>query len=177
MDGGTEVLLYDSVDLSQIPSAAPAVAGYVDGAWANWADVLTKWPTTRHVSITATGRSQADVCDVEPGDVSAQGAVQWIDSMHRAGHGAPGIYASLDTWVTQLLPLLTRRWHRSQYRVWTAHWTGRWHRCGTECDRRMTVPVDATQFDNHALGRNLDASAALTTFFTHHAQGGSPAGR
>lgn len=169
--------MYDSVTLSNIPPVAQAVAGYVDGRYQTWPDVLRRWPTARHVSITATGRLEADVCDVETGDVSIQGCVEWVGRMHALGHPAPGVYADLDTWVTGLQDALLSRWARSQLRVWTAHYTHRWHRCGRFCDRRLTIPVDATQFTDRALGRQLDASAALTTFFVHHAQGGSPAGR
>lgn len=172
-----EVALYDSVTLSNIPPGAPAVAGYVDGRWDTWAGVLARWPRARHVSITVTGREDADVVDVEAGDVSPLGAVQWVDAMHRKGHAAPGVYASLDVWAGGLADLLLRRWSRTQFRVWTAHYTGRWHRCSAACDRRLTIPVDATQFTSFALERDLDCSAALTTFFTSHAQGGSPAGR
>lgn len=169
--------MYDAVTLSNIPSNAQAVAGYVDGRWQTWRDVLARWPRARHVSITVTGRLEADCVDVEQGDVSPQGALQWLRRMHALGHHAPAIYASVDTWAAQLIPLLAREFQRSQYRVWTAHYTGRWHRCSQRCNERCVIPVDATQFTNQALSRDLDASAALPTFFTSHSPAGGPAGR
>lgn len=173
----TEVTLYDSITLSNIPSAAPAIAGYVDGRWQTWGEVLRRWPRARHVSITATGRLEADVVDCEQDDATIAGALQWVRRMHALGHHAPGVYADLDTWVHGLQAALVSEFKRDQYRVWTAHYTHGWHRCGTHCDARFTLIPDATQFTDRALGRELDCSAALTTFFTSHAQGGSPAGR
>lgn len=169
--------MYDATVLSNIPSVALAVAGYVDGRWQTWNDVLRRWPNARHVSITTTGRNQADACDCEKGDLSVAGAVEWVAWMHSLGHPAPAVYADLETWASQLQDALLTRYRRSQMRVWVAHWTGRWHRCDRHCDARLRIPVDATQITNEALGRDLDASVALTTFFTSHAQGPSPAGR
>lgn len=177
MPSPPEVPLYDAVTLSNIPVGAIAVAGYVDGRWRTWPDVLSRWPSARHVSISATGRLAADVVDVEADDVTVAGAVEWVDRMHAQGHPAPGVYASLSTWTSELQDALLARWTRSQFRVWTAHWTYRWHRCDHHCDARLRIPVDATQFTDRGLGRDLDVSAALTTFFTSHAQGPSPAGR
>jgi hypothetical protein len=177
MSPATEVLMYDSVTLSNIPAGAVAVAGYVDGRYANWEAVLQRWPRARHASITVTGRVEADVVDVEQGDVSPQGAMQWLARMHALGHAAPALYVSLEPLVTQLQPLLVRQYERRQYRLWVAHYTGQPHRCSAKCDRRLALPVDATQFTNAALGRDLDCSVALTTFFTRHTPGGSPAGR
>jgi hypothetical protein len=169
--------MYDAIVLSNIPPDASAVAGYVDGRWPTWNGVMTRWPTARHVSITVTGGSEADVCDVEAGNVTVQGAIQWISRMKRLGHPAPGVYASLDTWAGELQDQLLRRWPRSGFRVWTAHYTYAAHRCGPRCDRRLRIPVDATQWTDRSHGRDLDESRVLTTFFTHHAKGGSPAGR
>lgn len=169
--------MYDATSLSNIPTAAPAVAGYVDGRYQTWPEVMKRWPRARHVSITATGRLEADVVDVEKFDVSVSGALQWIERMHALGHPAPGVYASLDVWASLLGPVLLSRFKRTQFRVWTAHYTHQWHRCGTGCDPRLRIDVDATQWTNNALGRDLDCSAARTTFFTSHATGQSPAGR
>jgi hypothetical protein len=129
------------------------------------------------VSITTTGRQDADVVDVEAGDVSPSGALQWLRRMKALGHPAPGVYASLDVWCGLLGPLLLSQFKRSEFRVWTAHYTHRWHRCSQNCDSRLRLDPDATQFTNQALGRDLDCSAALTPFFTRHTPGTGPAGR
>lgn len=165
-----EVALYDSITLSNIPVSARAVAGYVDGRWRTWDAVLQRWPRARHISITVTGASEADAADVETGDLTPQGGIAWLRRMHALGHPAPALYADLDTWATQLQPLLSREFERSQYRVWTAHYTHRWHRCSPTCDPRLVIPVDATQFTDVALNRDLDASAASTRLFVRHAQ-------
>lgn len=177
MPSPPEVPLYDAITLSNVPRAAPAVAGYVDGRWQTWPGVMQRWPSARHVSITVTGREDADVGDVESDDLTVEGAIAFIERMHAHGHPAPGLYASLDLWCSELQEAVLARFKRSQFRVWTAHWTMRWHRCDRSCDRRLRIPVDATQFTDRALGRELDCSAALTTFFTAHTSGGSPAGR
>jgi hypothetical protein len=177
MPAGTEVPLYDAIVLSNIPPEASAVAGYVDGRWATWPSVMQRWPHARHVSITVTGGHEADIGDVEAGNMTVQGALNWIRQMRALGHPAPGLYASLDTWCGGLQDELLRRYPRSAFRVWTAHYTYAAHRCGPSCDRRLRVPVDATQWTDRSHGRDLDESRALTTFFTAHTQGGSPAGR
>lgn len=172
-----EVILYDSINADSIPSTAEAVAGYVDGKWATWSRIMRRFPRARHVSITVTGGSAADCCDVEKGDLSVASGVRWVERMHAEGHAAPGIYADLDAWPELLHALSSAGIHRAQYRVWTAHWTGHPHRCGDACDAEFTTVADATQFVSSPMGRAWDLSIAQTTFFTSHSLGGSPAGR
>lgn len=172
-----EIALYDAVTLSNIPSSAQAVAGYVDGKWPTWDAVLQRWPKARHVSITVTGQHDADVCDCENGDLTIDDAIRWFMRKRDAGYWAPGIYGSLDTWLFLYDRLEQLGVQRSHVRVWTAHWTNRWHRCSTRCSRYFPWQADATQFSDRALDRELDVSAATTDFFVHHAAGGSPEGR
>lgn len=150
-------VLYDSIDLSAIPASAGAVAGYVDGHWPTFPEIRRRWPTAHHLSITVTAGGQADVLDVELGDATPPQAVSWLLTRLLAGARRPCLYASLDLFEAQLLPLL-RRSHipRGGYRLWVADWTGEAH---------IPPHYGACQWTDRALGRNLDESLTLPGFF------------
>src|SRR5690349_14515711 len=46
--------MFDSIVLGNIPAAAPAVAGYVNGFWPTYKSVVARWPKAKHLSIAVT---------------------------------------------------------------------------------------------------------------------------
>jgi hypothetical protein len=152
--------MFDTVTVSDIPSfantSADAVAYYVDGIYADERQVIAHDPRSRHLSIAVRAGDVADCLDIENGDATpAQAAGWWHDAtMH--GVWRPCFYASVSVMPVVVRELAAAGIHRSSYRLWQAHY-----------DDVAVVPAgyDAKQFSDHALGRHLDESVCLTTFF------------
>lgn len=63
--------MYDAVTPANLPSGGDLYAGYVDGHYANVAQIQARFPDAKVVTITVIGGNQvADVVDVETGDVT-----------------------------------------------------------------------------------------------------------
>jgi hypothetical protein len=68
--------------------------------------------------------------------------------------------------TTGILPVLKQAGiARSDVRLWSAHYTYAEHLCGPGSCGEMPVQADATQWTNHAQGRNLDQSVLAANFF------------
>lgn len=134
--------MFDSVDVSQIPHDAEAVAGYVNGSFVTFPTLEREFGKGTHkLSITVAGHtsSRARCIDVEPGDATIQTCADWLKA-HKDGR---------------------------DYLLWTAHYTGHPHICGPSCGFGLQHEADATQWTNHALGRNLDESRVHHRVFAH----------
>lgn len=157
------VTMYDSVDLTQIPAKAAAVAGYVGGHWPTYKELAAKWPNAKRVSIAVNALEDAEVLDVEKGDATVAQIDPWFRRQKGRGLARPAIYASVSNAQAVVDALAKAGFARTAYRLWTAHYTGTAHRCGKACG--FAGEADATQYDDHALGRDLDVSLCLGTFF------------
>ena len=155
--------MFDSIDLTQIPKTAHAVAGYVGGAWPTDShDALrAKFPHAFVVSIAVNGTERASFLDVENGDASVADVPNWLRDGINSGEVRPGIYGSQYT-MNILKPLLIGipRW---KYRLWIASPNG----LGA-AQILLTQGYGACQFDWNYLGRDLDASLCKPGFFTEH---------
>jgi|SRR5579864_2729410 len=150
-------VLFDSVDLAQIPAGAPAVAGYVDGDWPTFPLLAKGWPNSRRLSIAVSPRQNAEVLDVETGDAVAGDVVRWVNVQRARGATRPCIYASLSTMLLAVHPALrASRLPRTSYRLWVADYTDVPH---------IPPGYGACQWTCTALGRNLDESLCLPGFF------------
>lgn len=154
--------MYDSVTLTEIPANAQAVAGYVNGRWPTYKQLIVKWPYAQRVSVAVTAEVDADCLDIENGDATPAQAPAWVRRQQARGLVRPIVYADLSTMPTVLGTLAASGISRSRVRVWTAHYTHVPHRCGTGCGLKTTA--DATQYTNVALNRNLDASLVTEAF-------------
>lgn len=150
------ITMYDSVTVNEIPSGAQAVAGYVGGSFPTFNSLLRDFPHAKHLSIAVTSHEDADCLDIETGDSTPALAPGWVRRQHARGVKRPVVYANTSTMPAVLQALTEAGIHRSEYRVWTAHYTGAPH---------IEFGSDATQYDDKALGRNLDASLCIPTFF------------
>lgn len=160
------MLMYDSVNVTQIPLDAEAVAGYVNGAWPTYATLVAQWPHAHKLSIAVTADRDADCLDVERGDASPDQAPAWVKRQQARGVKRPVVYCSVSQAAVVLAALAKAGITRSQIRLWTAHYTGKPHRCSAAiCGYQFPGVADATQYDNHADGKNLDASLCVRTFF------------
>jgi hypothetical protein len=159
------VVMYDSVTVGEIPGDAPAVAGYVDGNFANYDELVKRFRKARHLSIAVQADADADCLDVEPGDAVPAQAPRWFHQQKARGLARPCFYTSVSA-AEPLIGLLAGAGiPRSTYRLWTAHYTNRPHLCNAACGFGMLTTADATQWTDTALGRNLDQSECQDSFF------------
>ena len=161
-----QITMYDSVDVRQIPSNAQAVAGYVGGRWPTFGTLAAEWPRSTHkLSIAVNASENADCLDVEQGDASVDQAAAWVKRQKARGVKRPVVYTSVSQAPLLLRTLARGGVARSDIRLWTAHYTFKAHRCSASCGFGFAGSADATQYSDHALGRNLDASLCSPSFF------------
>lgn len=155
-------VMYDAVDVGQIPADAGAVAGYVDGHFPTFRK-LSRFKANR-LSITVTASNDAACLDVEPGDATPELAAGWVRRQLDRGQYRPVIYASRDTMPAIIHALQAAGIDRSRVRLWSAHWGIGPHICSSvACGASFTA--DGTQFTDKALGRSLDESLLVDDFF------------
>jgi len=150
------ITMYDSVDVSQIPVTAEAVAGYTTGLYPTFPVLAQRFPHAHLLSIAVDSGEDADCLDVETGDGTPADAPAWYRRQIKLGKKLPCFYANSSTMPSVVAALTKSGIPRSQYRVWTAHYTGVPH---------IEPGSDATQWYDKALGRNLDISWCKDTFF------------
>lgn len=152
---------FDSVNLSVIPARPAAVAGYLSGNWPTYMLLAHAFPSAVRIPVairalpvypSLVGRM---VClDIEPGDATASEAGAWDRGELRLGV-KPCDYANLSTMPQVRASIAAAGVKRSQVFEWDADWTFTPH---------LDAGYDATQWTDHALGRNLDESTATLAF-------------
>ena len=160
------VLMFDAVTVANIPLNAAAVAGYVNGKWVTYPKLVQLFPKAHLLSIAVSADFDADCLDVEAGDATPDQAAAWVRRQQKRGSHKPVVYTSISNAETLLKALLTAGVSRSDIRLWTAHYTGKTHRCTLQaCGFECGGQADATQYTDQALGRSLDASICAPGFF------------
>lgn len=154
------IRLYDSIRVSDVKRVAStqgaAVAGYVDGTWADYTAMVSAFPHDRHLSIAARPSDDADCLDVETGDAKPQDVPAWALRQHHRGVWRPVVYASTNVWPQIEEELRKANLPGVFVRRWLASWNG-----------QADVPAgyDAHQFTDRANGQNVDESVCLDDFF------------
>lgn len=159
------ITMYDSVNVTQIPLDAEAVAGYVNGIWPTFSKLKAGFPRAHKLSVAVAAQYDADCLDVERGDALVADAPEWVQRQIARKVHRPVVYTSVSQARTLLDMLRARGIARDQIRLWTAHYTHKPHRCTAVCGFGFTGEADATQYSDHAFDRNLDASLCSPTFF------------
>lgn len=159
------IAMFDSVDLAQIPANAPACAGYVGGRFPTYAELVRRFPKSRHLSIAVNAEENAECLDIENGDAVPEQAPAWTRRQIARGVKRPAVYGSVSAMPAILGALGRAGITRQQVRVWTAHYTFTPHLCGLSCGLSQTT-ADATQWTDKAFGRNLDESVCRDSFFS-----------
>jgi hypothetical protein len=136
------VKMYDSATPDDIPTSAQVVAGYIDGDYAWSSEDWKRFPDADKVLITVTGSLNANVIDVENGDMDPVQAMQWIRSKQQAGMRGCTVYCTRSS-----LDSVWSACRGHAYYVWVADWTDAAHAVGG------TV---ATQYSN--VGNSYDLS-------------------
>jgi hypothetical protein len=153
-------VMFDTVTVASVPSfantAADAVAGYIDGRYADMGALSAAFPKAHHLSIAVRSSDVADCLDIETGDATPAEAAFWV-RMAQAHHvWRPCLYADRSTMPQVIANLKAHGIARSAVRLWVADWTFTPH---------VPAGYDACQWTDRALGRNLDESLCLETFF------------
>lgn len=157
---GPVAAMFDSVTVSQIPTGARAVAGYTSGLFPTFGPLSRLFGGhARVVSIAIASRFHADCLDVEPGDATPAEAPGWVRSDIRAGFRHPCVYGSLSEWSQIRAALNAAHISPSMYFGWDADWTNVAH---------IDSGFQATQWTDHAFGRNLDETLATYAFLGLH---------
>jgi hypothetical protein len=125
--------LFDSTDVDAIPRDARQVAGYVDGAYRTWPELVKRFPLADHLSITVAGNVTADCADVEDGAMTPGQVAIWVGrKLHLRTR--PRIYTSLDNWPTVIDALAAAHVPGGTVWWWIAEWTGHAHEInGAQC--------------------------------------------
>ena len=149
------ITMYDSVDTDQIPTTAEAAAGYVNGAFANYGQVVARTPKAHHLSITVNNSNTGECLDVETGDATPAEAPGWVKDALARGVVTPVVYANLSTMPAVKAALNGSGLHRSQYSLWVADY-----------DHAAVVPAgfDAKQYEERTVP-HVDMSVCLDEFF------------
>ena len=159
------ITMYDSIQLSQIPANAEAVAGYVNGQWPTYPEVVKRWPHAHHLSIAVSSWADAECLDVESGDATNDVAAAWVRRQRIRGIARPVIYTSVSNVSTLLRKLGAAGIGRNDIRLWTAHYSMRPHLCDRGCGFGMGTVADATQWTDKSGGLTLDESLCTPNFF------------
>jgi peptidoglycan hydrolase-like protein with peptidoglycan-binding domain len=161
--------MFDSAFNNQFPPVAEAVAGYVDGHVGdqpNAAWLKAHYPHAHVLTIANSAAHDADALDIEQGDATPAQAVAWYDRQRGNGAARPCLYASASVMQADILPVLRgAAIPRPSVRLWSAHYGQGSHICGPASCGLTSISMDGTQFDDHALGRDLDQSLLADGFF------------
>jgi hypothetical protein len=149
--------MYDAVDVAAIPAGAQIVAGYVDGNWPTYTEVVKAFPNAQTVSITVKGAPGARVADCESGDLTPQSAAGWAKAEIAAGR-RPTIYYSRANAAAVSAALQNTGVAISEVDFWVADWTGSEH---------LVAGSVATQWaDPPSSGGNYDISETVESWPT-----------
>lgn len=155
--------MFDDVTVSLIPTDAKAAAGYVNGNYTTWPQIKAgPWPYKLSIAVNAS--ADARCLDVEPGDATPADAPAWFKRQTPAAKSV--IYCSVSQGDSVIAAMAAAGIARSQFKLWTAHYTGTPHRCTNSCYSGFHGTADATQYTDRALGRSLDASSVAPGFFS-----------
>jgi peptidoglycan hydrolase-like protein with peptidoglycan-binding domain len=159
----TTLFMFDDVDVHLLPAGAYAYAGYLDGSYANFAQVKAAHPPAHLVGIAVRACDDGDALDVEPGDAAISQAPGWVGRQHARGLARPIVYVSAANARLMIGTLTTAGISRPSYRLWLAHYGAGQHMCGpASCGYPQ---ADGTQFTCKALGESLDESLLADDFF------------
>jgi peptidoglycan hydrolase-like protein with peptidoglycan-binding domain len=159
----TTLFMFDDVDIHLLPAGACAYAGYLDGNYANFAQVKAAHPQAHLVGIAVRAGDDGDALDVEPGDATISQAPDWVKRQHARGFARPVVYVSAASAQLLVNTLTAAGISRPSYRLWLAHYGAGQHTC---CPANCGYPqADGTQFTSKALGESLDESLVADDFF------------
>jgi hypothetical protein len=139
--------MYDGINVAGLPAGGDAVAGYVDGLYANMTALGAR--PQRKLGIAVFAQDDADVLDVERYDASPPEVPGWVRRQQARGLARPIVYCGAATLDAVLAAMAAGGIGRSEVRLWTAHYNNppQLHICGPAgpyCG--VSIDVDGTQW-------------------------------
>jgi hypothetical protein len=162
------ITMFDSNYPDQFPPDPQAIAGYVTVAAGQPPDfdrLRAMYPNALHLSIADFPDYNADCLDIERGAAEPADAPAWVRRRQGLGAFRPCVYASVSRMPEVIATLRGNGITRREVRLWTAHYTTVPHLCTPACGHGFAYYADATQWRTDALGKDLDESRCLDTFF------------
>lgn len=126
-------------------------AGYVDGNWPDFAQLVAQSPTLKHLAIDATAKvERADCLDIEAGDATPGDFGPFCARWVRWNTAQPVAYAQ----ASRVHQVIMATWQpRYTYFIWSAHYTNVAHICSSAtCWPESPIPwvADMTQWTDHS---------------------------
>lgn len=153
------ITMYDSTNVADLPAGGLAYAGYVDGYYRTFPDLLVRFGHAKLLGIAVNPMTIAECLDVEKGNATASQVPGWIRNY--ALTKRPVIYASRN-----LIPTILTLIGDLPIRIWSAHY-GSKHICAPDsCGASFTA--DGTQYASPSTGAggHYDTSILNDNFFT-----------
>ncbi len=116
--------MFDAVPYEHIPRDASIVAGYVNGDFQTYHDIVALFPLAHHVSIAVTSSVVADVLDVEKGDATPADVPLWVKEMRNLKR-KPIVYT--DRVNVPAVQAACAKALVAEPFFWVADWTGQAH--------------------------------------------------
>lgn len=89
--------MYDAITPADCPPDGDLYAGYVNGRWPSYGEMVERFPHAVHVSIAVSADADAQVLDVERFDATPEQSVDWVIRQRSRGR-IPSVYANTSTW-------------------------------------------------------------------------------
>jgi len=118
-------IMYDSVNIDNLPTNGDAYAGYVGGNWPTYGPLTKKFPGKPIVSIAVNATEDAQVLDVEQGDATAADVPAWLSRQRKNGRKRPTVYTSRSNMGAVIAALDAAKVAHPDF--WIADWTGAPH--------------------------------------------------
>lgn len=162
--------MFDDIVATTLPSGLDyAYAGYVNGLWPIFPEVVKRFPVAAKkgllLDITVFASGNATALDIENGDATIDQAPAWFERQVTQGVYRPVLYIQASNMKALEQEMASAHITRSAYRLWIAHYTDKAHLCSPDACGYGLSEADATQWTEKALGMSLDQSILLPDFF------------
>lgn len=120
------LVMFDGVNAADCPGGGDVYAGYVNGSWPSYNDMVARFPAALHVSIAVNSSADAQVLDVENGDATPADVPGWVNRQRALGQVRPTIYCSKEgPWQDCINTCAAAGIAQPDY--WIADWTNAPH--------------------------------------------------
>lgn len=156
--------MFDNINVSAMPVGGDAYAGYVNGNWPTFPDVVAKFPGKPVLSIAVTSAGEAMALDIETGDAAITDAAAWYHAQIKRGLTKVVFYTSTSKASALINTLTSAGISRADYFLWTAHYSGKAHLCSSACGFGA-LSADATQWTDKSTN-GCDESTMSAAFLS-----------
>lgn len=160
--------MLDAITPANIPAGTRYVAGYVDGLYANMAEMAQRFPNAIRVGYAVSARTDAEALDIEKGDATIAEAVIWSERQIARKVYRPILYTAASNCAELIASCAAAGIPRTSYRLISAHYGPGQHICnvtGPVCGYTAFKP-DGTQWTDYQ--DRYDINLLVDDFFAAH---------